>query len=302
MPHAQTTTKTMAYRFDRFERSSRTGIAGLLGLLLLHGCGHDSSPRPDGSAPDTPLGIEVAKADVGGVDGPACPASCDDLNPCTNDGCDLTTYACAHTPVPDGTRCLGKPCTTNSVCMQGLCLDGPIKTCAASDSCHLAGVCSPATGECTNPIAPSTTLCDDGDGCTFSDRCVDGRCSGTRLICRSPNLSCDPATRSCPGEFPTPLGAWVFANLRAPENSNALARDPAGNIYLGGTFYDILDLGASPLATASLAAGRTPTSSWPRWMQPPAKPSGRGRSVRQGYSKWPASRSAAPVKSVWWGR
>lgn len=247
---------TMAHRLAH---PTFTVAGNLLGmLLLLTGCGHEYRPRLDGSVTDAPGGEEVGGVEAGGVDRPACPPSCDDDSPCTIDSCDLTTFACAHTPVPDGTSCQGKPCATNAICMQGLCLDGPNKKCVASDQCHVAGTCDPRTGECTDPMAPSTTPCDDGDSCTLSDRCANGQCKGTPLTCRSSNVFCDPATSTCPGEFPTPLAAWVFANLRAPENANGVLRDQAGNLYLGGSFYDTLDLGAGPVVTGERRGGSNP--------------------------------------------
>ena len=51
-------------------------------------------------------------------------------------------------------------------------------TCTALDQCHIAGTCDPATGICSNPVAPDGTACDDGDACTTNDTCSAGRCAG----------------------------------------------------------------------------------------------------------------------------
>ena len=59
--------------------------------------------------------------------------------------------------------CLGKqdgdlcdagdnPCTQTATCQAGLCA-GIQKQCLASDGCHSAGTCDPATGVCSNPLA-----------------------------------------------------------------------------------------------------------------------------------------------------
>jgi hypothetical protein len=52
-------------------------------------------------------------------------------------------------------------------------------TCAASDSCHVAGTCNPSNGLCSNPAASDGTSCDDGDATTCGDTCGAGVCSGT---------------------------------------------------------------------------------------------------------------------------
>ena len=51
-------------------------------------------------------------------------------------------------------------------------------TCRASDSCHVAGVCDPSTGLCSDPVSADGSLCDDRSGNTRSDRCVSGVCVG----------------------------------------------------------------------------------------------------------------------------
>jgi cysteine-rich repeat protein len=49
-------------------------------------------------------------------------------------------------------------------------------TCTAQDQCHLAGVCNPATGTCSNPVKPNNSPCSDGNTCTPGDKCVSGAC------------------------------------------------------------------------------------------------------------------------------
>src|SRR5439155_26093691 len=50
--------------------------------------------------------------------------------------------------------------------------------CTASDQCHVAGLCDPASGVCSNPAVANGTACDDGDLCTVSDACQAGACVG----------------------------------------------------------------------------------------------------------------------------
>jgi hypothetical protein len=75
--------------------------------------------------------------------------------------------------------------------------------CTASDPCHDAGVCDPATGTCSNPAKPNGAHCDDGDACTQSDTCQGGVCVGAdRVVCTELDQChdvglCDPATGTC---------------------------------------------------------------------------------------------------------
>ncbi len=62
-------------------------------------------------------------------------------------------------------------------------------TCAPSDACHLAGACSPATGRCSNPVAP------DGVACTLASAvgaCRAGACVVSR--CAEGTADCDGST------------------------------------------------------------------------------------------------------------
>ena len=50
-------------------------------------------------------------------------------------------------------------------------------TCTASDQCHGAGTCNPATGTCSNPTIADGTSCNDGNSCTSGDTCQSGSCA-----------------------------------------------------------------------------------------------------------------------------
>jgi hypothetical protein len=102
---------------------------------------------------------------------------CDDHNPCTNDSCD-PTLGCIH--VNNTAACDdGSACTTGDVCGGGSCQPGTPTVCSPSDQCHLAGVCDPGTGLCSNPVAPDGTACDDSVDCSNNDQCTAGNCAGT---------------------------------------------------------------------------------------------------------------------------
>src|SRR2546425_8454799 len=55
-------------------------------------------------------------------------------------------------------------------------------TCTATDACHVAGVCDPATGLCSNPNAPDGTACNDGNACTQTDTRQSGTCVGSNPV------------------------------------------------------------------------------------------------------------------------
>jgi hypothetical protein len=60
-------------------------------------------------------------------------------------------------------------------------------TCTASDACHAAGTCDPATGICSNPAKPEGAACNDGASCTAGDVCASGICAGTPYTCNDGN-------------------------------------------------------------------------------------------------------------------
>jgi len=101
----------------------------------------------------------------------------------------------------DNTACDdGNACTTGDKCMSGQCVGTP-RVCTASDQCHNAGTCDPATGTCNNPPKTSGSSCSDSNACTTGDYCdAHGSCvSGTAVICPAPTVchtqgTCDPVS------------------------------------------------------------------------------------------------------------
>ena len=108
-----------------------------------------------------------------------CTASCL-ADPCMAPGSyDKALGICGSGSRPDGTSCNdGNPCTASDVCIAGRCTGGTPIVCQALDTCHVAGVCDPATG-CSNPTKPNGTSCDDLNACTRNDQCFAGSCTGT---------------------------------------------------------------------------------------------------------------------------
>ena len=93
-------------------------------------------------------------------------ATCDDGNPCTVDGCDVTG-ACTHAATPDGTTCDdGNPCTMQDTCNAGVCSGRPV-VCGADTPCDLVGTCDPGTGQCG--AIPPVSMCIPGGGKAATD-------------------------------------------------------------------------------------------------------------------------------------
>jgi hypothetical protein len=122
-------------------------------------------------------GTGVGGGGTGGA--PSCPSTCDDRNPCTIDICNASTnFLCSNVAQRDGTVCDdGNACTVSDSCLAGVCTPGIAKVCAASDQCHIAGVCAPTTGVCSNPAAADGTSCNDRNICTNGDACLAGICT-----------------------------------------------------------------------------------------------------------------------------
>lgn len=140
----------------------------------------DDPPKADGAAcDDGDLCTRVDACLAGSCVG-AEPIACAALDPCHVAGtCDPATGSCSQPPAPDGTACSdGNRCTLVDACVSGLCRGTAPVVCTPSDACHVAGVCDPVVGACTQPAAPDGTACDDGDACTLADACAAGVCSG----------------------------------------------------------------------------------------------------------------------------
>lgn len=127
----------------------------------------------------------IANADQADRDddglGDACdPQTCGNGTRESGEACDGGACCTAQcTAAPNGTMCDdANACTRTDACQAGACTGGNPIVCTASDQCHVAGTCNPATGACSNPARADGTACNDGDGCTTADRCTSGQCAG----------------------------------------------------------------------------------------------------------------------------
>ena len=158
-----------------------------------------------GPVVDSGAGDGASDASLDASDASACATACPAPDACHTQGsCDPATKTCTNPPKPDGTACNdGNACTQTDVCTAGACTGENPVMCSPSDSCHVAGTCDMATGQCGNPAAPDGTGCDDGNACTRSDACMTGVCTGSDPVVCTPldqchvTGTCDTATGNC---------------------------------------------------------------------------------------------------------
>jgi cysteine-rich repeat protein len=180
--------------------SDQCHIAGLCDP----GSGACSNPvAPDGSACSDGNACTQSDSCQAGICTGSNPVACTALDQCHAAGtCDPASGTCSNPALPDGTTCSdGNACTQTDSCQAGTCTGANPVVCTASDQCHAAGACDPASGTCSNPVAPDGTSCNDGNLCTSSDVCTAGTCGGAPVTCDDQNActtdSCSPGTGAC---------------------------------------------------------------------------------------------------------
>ena len=94
--------------------------------------------------------------------------------------------------MPNGTSCDdGNPLTDFDQCTSGVCRGRDLcqnVVCTAKSNCYGIGSCS--HGNCSTPLLPEGTSCDDGNPLTDNDKCSLGVCAGTNY-CQ--NVVCYPS-------------------------------------------------------------------------------------------------------------
>lgn len=123
-----------------------------------------------------------------------------DLMSCLSDECVVSSCVSGvcvdDVAALDNVLCTdGNPCTAESRCLDGKCLQVLDKSCDDGNSCT-ADSCDSTKGCDNQPLVD--VLCEDGNSCTESDTCIDGSCTaGAASVCDDENLctldSCDPA-------------------------------------------------------------------------------------------------------------
>ena len=106
--------------------------------------------------------------------------------PCKSNVCNKVSGICESKSNADGVLCSdGNLCTVGEVCAGGACGLGKKMDCDDKNACT-DDVCVAEFGCLNGPSAPGA-LCNDGDDCTTSDTCVDGKCLGVKANCDDGN-------------------------------------------------------------------------------------------------------------------
>ncbi len=172
---------------------------------------------------------------------------CGDVNPCTDDSCD-PLLGCQN--IPNNAACDDKDaCTTGDYCAATVCMSGKKVTCDDSNSCTDDG-CEPLTG-CK--YVPNTKECEDGNACTFGDKCAGGTCQpGALNDCNDGNPCTDDVCN-----FTSCLHPFVEG---ACEDGNPCTiGDKCGNGMCGGTL--VANCGCHSLKLNGTSAyGRVPSA------------------------------------------
>jgi hypothetical protein len=161
--------------------------------------------KANGSACNDGNGCTQADTCQSGICVGGTPVVCTAVDQCRFAGtCNPATGTCSTPQVPNGQSCNdGNACTQTDSCQNGICTGANPTTCVASDQCHAAGTCNPATGFCSNPTLTNGTSCNDGNACTQNDSCQNGVCSGASpVVCTALDQchdsgTCDPTTGTC---------------------------------------------------------------------------------------------------------
>ena len=120
--------------------------------------------------------------------------TCNDGNPCTDDGCDAQSGCLS---VANTSSCSdNNVCTVGDACLATACVPGKAKPCDDDNPCTADG-CDPTQG--CGHVATSLS-CDDGDVCTTNDHCAAGKCSGGGAVdCNDANPCTDDVCKLASG-------------------------------------------------------------------------------------------------------
>jgi len=197
----------------------------------------------------------------------ASPVVCTASDQCHDVGtCAPATGLCSNPNKANGTTCNdGSLCTGTDTCQAGTCTGASPVVCTASDQCHDVGTCAPATGVCSNPNKTDGATCNDGDGCTQTDTCQTGTCTGASpVVCTASDAchvagTCAPATGLCSN--PNAPDGTMCAGGLCSAGSCVLAS--CGDLAKNGNETDI-DCGGpdcSPCANTKVCAAGTDCTS-----------------------------------------
>jgi len=144
---------------------------------------------------------------------PGVAVVCDDNNICTDDSCD-TTAGCQNANNTSG--CDDQDaCTIDDTCGDGACQSGAPIVCDDLNECT-DDSCDPAGGVCS--FSNNRIRCDDGELCTYDDKCFEGTCTGTVF-------SCDDGSE-CTDDVCTGDGRCAYENNTGACDDHNACTDP----------------------------------------------------------------------------
>jgi len=128
--------------------------------------------KPEGAPCDDGNRCTLSDKCIAGACTPASVVKCVAVDACHDIGvCNTITGLCSSPQKPEGTSCNDEnACTSNDICINGICQAGSTVDCMPLDECHDIGTCGPMTGTCSNPNKPDGTLCSIG-------QCLNGICT-----------------------------------------------------------------------------------------------------------------------------
>ncbi len=234
--------------------------------------GSCSNPsKPNGTTcNDSDLCTQTDSCQAGACVG-SNPVVCSASDQCHAAGtCSPATGSCSNPSKPNGTTCNDSDlCTQTDSCQAGACVGSNPVVCSASDQCHAAGTCSPATGSCSNPSKPNGTTCNDSDLCTQTDSCQAGACVGSNpVVCSASDQchaagTCSPATGSCSNPS-KPNGASCDAGVAclggACSSGTCVGTALPGFCYIAGICYS--NGSANPQNQCQACVSSTSPSTW----------------------------------------
>lgn len=164
---------------------------------------------------------------------PVTAIGCDDQNNCTtNDVCSGATCSGSTLNCDDQKACTLDSCNANGTCsnvvQSGFCLIGG--GCYAANAVNPANpclICDPAQTSSTWSAKPAGSKCNDGNTCTYGDKCIAAACTGTSYAC---NDSVDCTVDVCNGD-----GTCTFTPDPQPEDCSNAKDDDCDGVTDEGT-------------------------------------------------------------------
>jgi hypothetical protein len=163
--------------------------------------------------------------------------------------CPGSTPVTSCNGLPNTTPCTdNNACTTGERCQSNACTGGAPKTCNPLDQCHIAGTCNRTTGNCSNPIKPNGSSCNDGNACTAPDQCQSGLCQGTVLLGTPSGLTATPGSGQVQLAWTAATGAAGYHINRSttaggPYANVGTAPSPSftdSHLPIGPTYYYVV--------------------------------------------------------------